>query len=941
MLHCSAFEIFPDHSHASLFPINCSAKYWNRVLCEDNQKEHITDDSMASVHFSGHGEYWINHNTLLPRQDMCPSGFHFVIDRFCMKLVLTEKVNNKYDSIELFEMDHCGSLDNKLFQKFDKQSYYSIVTLYIMIDIVDEFYAEGSDVFIRGAFFINDGYFTYFGSNSRYFWLPPPNYPTYIPCFMTREPVVAAEIHGLSWYRCVDESIIADVLVCNGKTDCKNSEDEQSCSACSFDNAFLLVCACNMFYYKCNSGQCIHYDHVCDSVADCSDADDEHFCHNIKVFPQFNGKLIKASYINDLCDPPLGDMLMCRTKLQCYNSSQICHYDHSDGMMAYCEDGSHMGWGSLCRYIECRKHYQCLESYCIPTRKVCDGVIDCPVGDDEAGCEVYRCPGHMRCHGVTYCVPPHEVCDGISHCPQQEDEKYCQMCPHGCQCKGTAMYCNNVTLLSLADPLYPPSALILYDSNMMFNTLYTHHFSKLNHMRLLEIANGSFSLHFELALGTPLCFLSVKFLYMNHQGLHTLPQYFIDGPNLIYANFSHNSIQSIYKNALSLMINIKTLCLAFNKLTTLEVLFSKDLQSLSHLYLNGNPLIYIVADFFLKNPALSVIRSDWYMVCCVAFATQDCRPKTQFMSSCSNLISSVPQIVVVIAQGIIVIICNIGALSMRCLVTHGTVTEKYLFVSLILADLLMGVYLLAIASVHLTYKSVFYQIVSEWNTSIICISIGLINFVSSEVALLILSILSFTRMISIGTFGGMAFMKSKVRIACAITWSVILVSGICYTVYIFTQNMGVHNNMCIFLLGISNRRDVTLLEYIFQTVFVSCNMVCLLAIVSSMFCIFHDVIKSYHSLLQLSLKHSKSRDFRLIRIGLRLLLLLVCNVLTWVPFLTFAIMMLCGIMVDENALQWVVLLGIPICSCTDPILYTLVSFKAHYGALYTSKGNQK
>ena len=215
---------------------------------------------------------------------------------------------------------------------------------------------------------------------------------------------------------------------------------------------------------------------------------------------------------------------------------------------------------------------------------------------------------------------------------------------------------------------------------------------------------------------------------------------------------------------------------------------------------------------------------------------------------------------------------------MRCLVTHGTKAEKYLIISLILADLLMGVYLQAIASVHLTYKSVFYQIVSEWNTSITCIFIGLSNFVSSEVSLLILSVLSFTRMISIRKFGGIAFMKSKVRIACAITWSGILVSGICYTVYMFTQNMGVHNNMCILLLGISSQRDMTLLEYIFQIIFVSCNMVSLLAVVSSVFYIFHTVLKSYHRLLELSSTPRKSHEFRLIRTGLRLLLLMVCNV---------------------------------------------------------------
>ena len=165
--HCSAFEIFPDHSHASIFPVNCSAKYWSRLLCEDNQK-HVTDD--LSVQFRGHGEYWIDHNTLLRRKDLCPNGFHFVIDKLCMKLVLTEKLNNKFDSIELFERDHCRSPAIQLFQKFDKQASYSIGTLYVMIDILNELYAEGSDVFFRGAFFINAGYFSEQSGWSVYFW---------------------------------------------------------------------------------------------------------------------------------------------------------------------------------------------------------------------------------------------------------------------------------------------------------------------------------------------------------------------------------------------------------------------------------------------------------------------------------------------------------------------------------------------------------------------------------------------------------------------------------------------------------------------------------------------------------------------------------------------------------------------------------------------------
>ena len=217
---------------------------------------------------------------------------------------------------------------------------------------------------------------------------------------------------------------------------------------------------------------------------------------------------------------------------------------------------------------------------------------------------------------------------------------------------------------------------------------------------------------------------------------------------------------------------------------------------------------------------------------------------------------------------------NVGALLILCIRAQFTNPKKYFIVSLILADLLLGIYLLAIAAVHLIYNTVFYQIVSEWTNSITCVSLGLVNFVSSETSLLTLSILAFSRYISIDKFGGMAFMKSRIRIASASVWVIILTSGICYAVYLFTYNMGARNNMCI-LFGISHQRYVTPLEYALQIVFISCNMCFLLIIVVSMLCLFYYIRRSYHRLVRSCGQHAKSHNVRLmIRTGLRLLLLL-------------------------------------------------------------------
>ena len=345
---------------------------------------------------------------------------------------------------------------------------------------------------------------------------------------------------------------------------------------------------------------------------------------------------------------------MCRSTPQCYNSSAICHYDHSDGVMAYCEDGSHLGARSFCRYVECPQQYKCPNSYCIPSRKICDGIIDCPTGDDEESCMDYKCPGHMRCSGFTFCVPPHEVCDGIAQCPRQDDEKFCQICPSGCNCKGTAIYCKDVKNLILSGNLQAPSALILHNSFEVFIKLYKQFWTKMQHVWLVDFKNGSFAFHLHSEIiKLSQCCLSVKILYLNHQGLDIIRPYLINAPNMTYVNFSHNAIHTVKKNAFALMPNVKILSLVNNKLRTLEFHFSSDLKFLSHLFLSGNQLMNVAADVFQQNEGLVMVRSDWYMVCCVVVKVKDCKPQNQFVSTCSHLIASVFQKIIIITQGIL------------------------------------------------------------------------------------------------------------------------------------------------------------------------------------------------------------------------------------------------------------------------------------------------
>ena len=239
----------------------------------------------------------------------------------------------------------------------------------------------------------------------------------------------------------------------------------------------------------------------------------------------------------------------------------------------------------------------------------------------------------------------------------------------------------------------------------------------------------------------------------------------------------------------------------------------------------------------------------------------------------------------------------------------------------------MGLYLLTLASIDLSHNAVFHRIISGWTGGIPCFALGLVSFISSEASLLILTLLSLARVLTVQKVGGMVTIESKVRNSCIIAWCSVILAGAAYVLYLLTQSMRVRNNMCI-LLGISHQRFVSWAEELFQMITIVFNVMVLMLMIISKFAMFVIVRRCYQLLVRASGQSAKSQT-RLVRTGLMILLLLVCNVLTWLPLLTVSALLLCGTDVHENALQWVAVLGLPICACTDPILYNLASLRTY------------
>lgn len=69
---------------------------------------------------------------------------------------------------------------------------------------------------------------------------------------------------------------------------------------------------------------------------------------------------------------------------------------------------------------------------CLDRSQLCDGIKDCPLGDDESNCSNITCPlGRFQCQShtnVSSCIPESWRCDGRRDCADGSDESNCDRC---------------------------------------------------------------------------------------------------------------------------------------------------------------------------------------------------------------------------------------------------------------------------------------------------------------------------------------------------------------------------------------------------------------------------------------------------------------------------------------------------------------------------------
>ena len=429
--------------------------------------------------------------------------------------------------------------------------------------------------------------------------------------------------------------------------------------------------------------------------------------------------------------------------------------------------------------------------------------------------------------------------------------------------------------------------------------------------------------------------------------------------NVFHLTLSNNRLTHLPYNIFKGTVNLAFLDLSANKLNEIP-----NIMHLTHLQIidvSNNTLQQISGASFSSLSSNSNILTSQHEVCnCYVPRNVNCSAsddRSPYLT-CDRLLSDRTLVVVMWLIGFGALSGNLFVLGWRCEKTHSNIVSSILLQNLAASDLLMGIYMLIIASADIYYGDNFPMQSETWRSGITCRIAGAMSIISSETSVFFVTLISIDRFVAIRfPFSTRRLRKHSVRIVAVITWTVSFVLGIVPSVlsgvsFEFYDN----SHVCIGLpLTLTKRYGIeqsTIRRYFHfeqntfyndkafftthykglvnglffaTTIFLGLNCVCYLIILGCYVEIIRAVRKS-------SKRSGRSQEMKeQIRLTAKVTAVVATDFFCWFPIILLGILVQTRVIeLPPSVFAWCVTFVLPINSAINPYLYTIAEIVTKY-----------
>ena len=471
-----------------------------------------------------------------------------------------------------------------------------------------------------------------------------------------------------------------------------------------------------------------------------------------------------------------------------------------------------------------------------------------------------------------------------------------------------------------------PTLRVLFMHSNKLTTLYEGLFWGLQNLEVLDLARNNLT-----SLG-PAIF----------KGLQNLYWLFLNFNQLHYLDIS------IFQYSLKLWF----IDLSNNKLTQIP-----DIDKLSHLFIfniHGNALTWILKSTFDGLPGkVEMLVSQPEICVCYTSENTSCSSvnKRSPYLTCGRLLSDRILMVMMWLIGLNAIGGNMFVLSFNKVVQNKNKIQTFLLSNLAMSDLLMGIYMLLIASADIYFGNYFPMQAEAWRSGVTCRIAGALSVLSSEASVFFVTLISIDRFIHIRyPYSRRKLGKRSSIILAVLVWFISLILGIVPSSlagrnYKFYHNSHVcvglplalvehfdhietsewmcpsNEQFCYFQQSLQSRSLGKIRGmYFASAIFLGVNCICYFIISVCYVEIVRFVFKS-------SKRAGLNREMKdQMRMTIKVAAIVFTDFACWFPVILMGILVQAGVLIlPPSVFAWCVTFVLPINSAINPYLYTIAA----------------